>query len=73
MPEYQNRGIGTYVLGQVLDRADRLGLTTKLAYLKNNPVASLYIRHGFKIVESNELFFFTERQPRNKDLTMRWR
>ena len=61
LPEYQNQGIGTYVLRQVLDRADRSGLTAKLAYLRNNPVASLYGRHGFKIIEANEQFFFTER------------
>jgi GNAT superfamily N-acetyltransferase len=69
MPEYQNKGVGTYVLKQVLDSADRSGLTTKLAYLRNNPVASLYSRHGFKIVESNKLFFFTERSPRNAGWT----
>jgi GNAT superfamily N-acetyltransferase len=65
MPEYQNKGIGTYVLKQVLDRADRSGLNTKLAYLRNNPVASLYSRHGFRTIEANELFFFTERSPHN--------
>ena len=67
LPEYQKRGIGTHVLRQVLDRADRSGLTIKLAHLRNNPAASLYRRHGFKAVEANEQFFFTERSPNNTD------
>jgi len=66
-PEYQNNGIGTHVLRQALDRADRSGLAIKLAYLRNNPAASLYRRHGFKTVEANEQFFFTERSPHNTD------
>jgi GNAT superfamily N-acetyltransferase len=64
-PDYQNRGIGTYVLRQVIDKAEQTGLAVKLAYLKNNPVASLYHRHGFKVVDNNEQFFFTERRPRD--------
>ena len=67
LPEYQNNGIGTHVLRQALDRADRSGLTIKLAHLRNNPAASLYRRHGFKTIEANEQFFFTERSPHNTD------
>ena len=65
LPEYQNKGIGTHVLSQILDRADRSGLTIKLAHLRNNPAAALYRRHGFKTVEDNEQFFFTERSLHN--------
>ena len=67
LPEYQNKGIGTHLLKQITDRADRSGIFTKLAYLKNNPVASLYKRHGFEIAQANDLFFFTERSPHNTD------
>ncbi|UCB42897.1 MAG: GNAT family N-acetyltransferase [Dehalococcoidales bacterium] len=63
LPEYQNKGIGTYVLRQVTDRADQSGRAVKLAYLKNNPVASLYKRHGFQAVDANKQFIFTERRP----------
>ena len=65
LPEYQNQGVGTYVLRQLLDRADRSGITMKLAYLRNNPVASLYKRHGFETIEANNQFFYTERSPRS--------
>jgi len=63
LPEYQNKGIGTHILRQVTDRADRSGLAVRLAYLKNNPAASLYKRHGFQAVDANEQFIFTERKP----------
>jgi GNAT superfamily N-acetyltransferase len=67
LPEYQNKGIGTHVLRQALDKADQSGLFIKLAYLRNNPAASLYRRDGFKIVGTNEQFVFTERCPHNTD------
>src|SRR4030067_598731 len=46
MPYYQNKGIGSYLLKNILDKADRYGKLTKIAYLKNNPVVSLYERNG---------------------------
>src|SRR3989304_4717923 len=46
LPEYQNKGIGSFVLGGTVDTADRAGLPVKLMYLKINPVASLYRRVG---------------------------
>jgi len=63
LPEYQNKGVGTHILRQVTDRADQLGLAVRLAYLKNNPAASLYKRHGFQAVDANEQFIFTKRRP----------
>ena len=63
LPEYQRQGIGSYLLKRILDKADRSGLITRLAYLKNNPVVSLYKRHGFQISDVIENFCFMERKP----------
>jgi GNAT superfamily N-acetyltransferase len=63
IPEYQNKGIGSHLFKGILDRADRCGLVTKLAYMHINPAASLYRRHGFKTVRSDDTFCFAERQP----------
>jgi len=63
LPEYQNRGIGSYLLKQVLDEADHSGRIAKLKYLKNNPVGSLYKRNGFEIVGAAENFYLMERRP----------
>jgi GNAT superfamily N-acetyltransferase len=62
LPEYQNQGIGTYLLKSVLDKADRLGKTITLKFLKNNRVESLYVRHGFRLVDTSEIFHYMERR-----------
>ena len=61
--EYQNQGIGTYVMKDIMDRADRTGKVIKLMYIRTNPVASLYNRMGFKVTESDENFISVERKP----------
>lgn len=61
---FQRQGIGTQVLQSVLQEADAKGLPAKLEYLKWNPVGSLYKRHGFEVVEENEIHYFLVRQPR---------
>ena len=63
LPEYQNKGIGSYLLKSILDKADRVGRVTTLRFLKNNPVKSLYVRHGFEIVGATETFYSMERKP----------
>jgi GNAT superfamily N-acetyltransferase len=63
LPEYQRRGIGTYLLKNILDRADRLGKNATLRFLKNNPVKSLYVRNGFRLVSTSEVAYHMERKP----------
>ena len=61
---YRSRGLGTGVLAQALRLADGQLLETRLEYLKWNPVASLYARHGFSIVGENESHYFLVRPSR---------
>jgi GNAT superfamily N-acetyltransferase len=68
LPEYQNKGIGSFVLKHFLDTADNAGLPVNLMVLSFNPAASLYARMGFKVIETKEPFVMAERQPPgNKD------
>ena len=60
---FRGQGIGTVVLAGALIEADARALETKLEYLKWNPVASLYARHGFKVVEQSETHFLAVRPP----------
>ncbi len=46
VPEYQNRGIGTAILQNVL--AEHADKDIQLQYFKQNPVGSLYERLGFE-------------------------
>jgi len=62
LPEYQNRGIGTHLLKDILDKADHLGRNVTLKFLKNNPVKSLYLRNGFRIVDTDEILHYMERK-----------
>jgi GNAT superfamily N-acetyltransferase len=66
LPEYQNKGIGTYLLKSILEKADRLGKNVTLRFLKNNPVKSLYVRNGFRIVDTSEMLYYMERNVSGK-------
>ena len=46
IPEYQNRGIGTSILNDVL--LDNLDKEITIQYFKQNPVGKLYARLGFE-------------------------
>ncbi len=46
IPEYQNRGIGTDILKDIL--SENLGKEITIQYFKHNPVGRLYERLGFK-------------------------
>lgn len=61
LPEYQRRGLGSEILGRILAMADRLGLPTRLQFLKVNPVRSLYERTGFRVTRESTTHFFAER------------
>jgi ribosomal protein S18 acetylase RimI-like enzyme len=63
LPEYQNKGIGSFVLNHFLDIADNAGLPVNLMVLSINPAISLYKRIGFKVIETKEPVFVMERKP----------
>ena len=49
VPEMQNRGVGSWLLGTVIGEAGSLGLDVVLILLKTNPVKRLYERVGFEV------------------------
>jgi len=62
LPEHQRKGIGTYLLKSILDKADGSGKNVTLRFLKNNPVKSLYVRNGFRLVHTSEVAHHMERK-----------
>ena len=64
LPEYQNRGIGSYLLGAALGKADHAGITARLAFLEGNRAESLYRRFGFEVLARRDKFCHMERRPR---------
>ncbi len=47
LPEYQNRGIGSHILNNLLNKAAGEGLNVGMQVLKVNPARRLYERLGF--------------------------
>jgi putative hydrolase of the HAD superfamily len=68
LPEYQNKGIGTYILQDVLEKADKARKATTLGVLKINPAIELYKRHGFIVTGTNEFQYLMERKPGGKTM-----
>ena len=50
-PRWQNRGVGTEVVTDVLQRARSKGKAVKLSVLRSNPALRLYERLGFVVTE----------------------
>jgi len=50
-PEFQGRGIGSVVIGRLLERAGARGVPVRLQVLKGNPARGLYERLGFRAVD----------------------
>ena len=58
LPEYQRKGIGSYLLRGILQKADDSRLVSRVAFLKGNPVESLYKRNDFHLVDETETHCF---------------
>jgi ribosomal protein S18 acetylase RimI-like enzyme len=57
LPAYQNRGIGTRLVSDVLREAREKGLPVRLEVLKVNPAYRLYERLGFMVTEETSTHF----------------
>ena len=55
LPEHQGKGIGSEVVGSVMDEGRRKGLPVRLEVGKDNPDAKrLYMRLGFRVIEDRD-------------------
>lgn len=57
LPAFQNRGVGTAVLQDLLNKSSLLNLSIKLQVLKQNPAKRLYERLGFMTVEETDTYY----------------
>jgi GNAT superfamily N-acetyltransferase len=58
----QGLGIGSAVLGEVLRRCDRDGVTVRLRVLQGSAARRLYQRHGFVVDREDEVDVFMVRR-----------
>ena len=59
LPEFQNKGIGTVIIRNLLDKTNK---PVRLQVLKVNPARNLYERLGFKIVSETETHFWMRKE-----------
>jgi ribosomal protein S18 acetylase RimI-like enzyme len=58
---FQRRGIGTEILGGVIDQARQAGRAVTLGVVKTNPARDLYERLGFRITGEDDRKFYMRR------------
>jgi ribosomal protein S18 acetylase RimI-like enzyme len=62
-PEFQNNGVGTYLVGNLLQESDKLNLPARLLVLKVNPARRLYERMGFQCIGETSTHYVMKREP----------
>ncbi|MET8096630.1 GNAT family N-acetyltransferase [Streptomyces sp. NPDC005236] len=62
-PHLQGSGIGSAVLGELLERCDRTGVPVRLNVLRGSPARRLYERHGFTAESEDPVDVFMVREP----------
>jgi ribosomal protein S18 acetylase RimI-like enzyme len=60
LPAYQNRGIGTQLVTETLQKARSKGFPVRLQVLKVNPARRLYDRLGFRVIEETDTHYVME-------------
>ncbi|MBM7647793.1 ribosomal protein S18 acetylase RimI-like enzyme [Bacillus ectoiniformans] len=55
-PEYQNKGIGTFILKEMMETACVNQQSVRLSVLNGNPAQRLYERLGFVVVEDGDIY-----------------
>ncbi|GLY20231.1 N-acetyltransferase [Kineosporia sp. NBRC 101677] len=64
VPEFQGQGLGSAVLGALLEECDRDRAVVRLDVLQKSPARRLYERHGFEFEHEDALDVFLVRHPR---------
>lgn len=68
LPRYRGQGVGSRLLGKLLDEAREAGLPVRIHVERNNPAMTLYDRLGFVPVEDQGVYLLMEWRPSDRDL-----
>lgn len=63
LPHYRNRGIGSWLLGQLLAEAADSGKRVSIHVERMNPALHLYTRLGFRLVADEGIYLLMECTP----------
>jgi GNAT superfamily N-acetyltransferase len=64
LPTHQNRGIGTRLVRELIERARADALPVRLRVFRVNPARALYARLGFQVTHETDTHVEMERKPR---------
>jgi ribosomal protein S18 acetylase RimI-like enzyme len=63
IPEFRGQGIGTLLLEELIREAKSASKVLRIHVEQFNPALRLYERLGFRIKESNGVYFLLDREP----------
>jgi len=63
LAEHRGRGVGSELLGGLIQKCTHAGVPLLLQVLKNNPALRLYQRLGFATTGEDQMYIQMERQP----------
>lgn len=63
LPAYRNKGIGSYLLRELIKRSDKLKKKISLHVEPTNPALQLYLKEGFTHIKDNGRHYYMERLP----------
>jgi GNAT superfamily N-acetyltransferase len=62
-PEFQKHGIGSELMTRLVSESDSRSVPIRLEVIKINPVQSLYLRFGFRVLGETKTHFRMEKMP----------
>lgn len=65
LPEFRNKGIGSMLIQELIDEADRNDVMVSLHVEPYNPARRLYVRLGFEKKDDVQAYDYMERQPKS--------
>jgi len=63
LAEHRGRGVGSELLGELVQKCTHAGVPLRLQVLKTNPALRLYQRLGFTRTGEDQMYIQMERQP----------
>jgi ribosomal protein S18 acetylase RimI-like enzyme len=66
LPEYRGQGIGSHYLGRIQSEAQEKGIPVRIHVENFNPAMRLYLRLGYRQVDTNGVYHLMEWLPPTK-------
>ena len=63
LPKHRRKGIGAYLLKNVLAKAQQANLPVRIHVERNNPALGLYNRLGFRQIDDQGVYYLMEWSP----------